>query len=333
MAALTRSVFELTANRNLATMNKENSSSGPVPTVHFEPGQNKEGENSNSNDNVNFSDVLKGNAGSKGNGKNNGSRKQSNSNKPKDRNTRPVIVIKPKESTQACDDTRKYLKTQLDPKTHTISNFRNGKDGSIIAECPIGSNLNVVKNSIESKLGENYSAVVPTPPVPRLKVVGMTDQYSDEEFIEYLRSQNEDIEINDVKVLRMYENPRFTYNKFNVVIEVDVDTYKCLLRAKNVNVRFDRCPVVPEVSVLRCFECGEFGHHSNKCQNGARCSRCSQQHKTSACTSTVLKCVNCLKTNQERKMNLDVNHAAFDTNCPIYKKLFDQRKSSLRFNK
>ena len=149
----------------------------------------------------------------------------------------------------------------------------------------------------------------------------------------FLKSQNEGIKINDVKVINSYENPRFRYNKYSAVIEVDLETYNSLLSAKQVNVEFDRCLVFPAVNVLRCFKCGEFGHKSMDCKNCDTCSRCSLKHKTSECTSTVLKCVNCLKTNKERNMNLDVNHAAFSSECLIYKRLFNQKKSSLCFNK
>lgn len=253
-------------------------------------------------------------------------------NSPKKSETRPVIVIKPT-SNQSSEDTRKFLYEKLDPKIHKISSFRNGKDGSVIVKCATGYNVDLVKNGMQNDLGENYSAVVPTS-VPRLKVLGMSYKYSSDVIIDYLKSHNEDIAINDVKVLNVYENPRFRYKQYNAVIEVDVDTYSCLLTAKKVNVKFDRCLVVPAVSVLRCFECGEFGHMSTKCNNSTACSKCSGSHKTSECTSTVLKCVNCIKMNNERNMNLNINHPAFSKNeCMAYKKLFDQKKSSLHFNK
>nr|XP_029730319.1 uncharacterized protein LOC115267467 [Aedes albopictus] len=287
---------------------------------------------------VSFADIVKNNSGNQTNGKisRKKSVKSNDANVTKKvevtRKARPVIVIKPQESSQSSDDTRKFLYTKLDPKIHKISNFRNGKDGSIIAECATGYNVNVVKDGIQSELGENYKAVVPSS-VPRLKVMGMCDQFSSDEFIQILKDQNEDIAINEVKVIRMFENPRFKYNKYNAVIEVDKNTYSCMLTARKVNIRFDRCLVVPDNSIVRCFECGEFGHVSTNCKNGTKCSKCSESHKSSECTSTVLKCVNCCKMNNERKLNLDVNHAAFNVSeCEVYKRLVQRKKSSLHLN-
>lgn len=333
---MTSSFFEKFADKKLAVMNEMQSESKSIRSESDRNPKRKKRKFQNSDDltddvfqeNSSFADVVK-NSRLVSTSKNNSN---SNTTKNKTRKARPVIVIKPKESKQACEDTRKFLKTQLDPKIHKISNFRNGKDGSIIVDCATGSNPVDVKNGVESNLGENYSAVVPTS-VPRLKIVGMSDQFSSDVFIDLLKSQNEDIEINEVNVVNMYQNPRFTYNKFSVVIEVDVDTYNCLLCAKQVNVGFDLCSVIPAINVLRCFKCGEFGHKSMDCSNCETCSRCSQHHKTSDCTSTVLKCVNCLKMNKERNLNLDVNHAAFSSECLVYKRLYDQKKSSLRFNK
>lgn len=337
-------VLELNAQQNLAVMNDARAR---TVTIHSESDQvgkkrridtlNPDENDDVFDDNATFAEVVKRRGKNKKSSISNSntneiSKSNNNGFKPVKRKTRPVIVIKPKESKQACEETRKFLKTKLDPKTHKVSNFRNGKDGSIIVECALGENIDKLKNGIESNLGENYSAVVPTA-VPRLKVVGMSENFPPDVFIDYLKSQNDCIEIKDVKVVNMYENPRFTYNKYSAVIEVDLDTYNCLLSAKQVNIEFDRCSVIPAINVLRCFKCGEFGHKSVDCKNCDTCSRCSQKHKTSECTSTVLKCVNCLKTNKERKMNLDVNHAAFSSECLIYKRLFDQKKSSLRFNK
>ncbi|XP_058455114.1 uncharacterized protein LOC131432692 [Malaya genurostris] len=136
----------------------------------------------------------------------------------RNRKTRSVIMIKPIESSQTSDDTRQFLKGRLDPRTHKISNFKNGKDGSIIVECAAGEDIQSVKENIESNLGTEYNAVIPKPGKPKLKIVGMSDRYSSDVFIDLLKSQNQEISIEDVKVVADFENPRFKYNKFSVII-------------------------------------------------------------------------------------------------------------------
>lgn len=242
------------------------------------------------------------------------------------RKTGPVIVIKPVKVSQTNDDTRKDLKNKLDPKIHNIRNFRNGKEGSVIVECVSSGDIDDVKSNIESGLGENYIAVIPTIPKPKVKIVGMSDEFSSDVLIELLKSQNENIIFNDIKVVTVLKNPRFKYNKFSVVLEVDVDTFKRLMKEKHVNVGWDRCPVVESVYVLRCFKCGEFGHKAKECKKDETCSKCCENHKTSDCSSNYFKCVNCLKTNSERKMNLDVEHPAYSVECPVYQKLLVNRK-------
>ena len=257
----------------------------------------------------------------------------SKKSKNKFRKARPVIVIKPEAKSQNCDDTRNFVKKTLDPKIHKISNFRNGKDGAIIVECATGDNVECVKNELESNLGKTYTAVIPKPVRPRLKIMGMTDQYSSDEFIDLLRAQNDDIAINEVKVVAKYENPNFKYSKFNVVIEVDVDTFKCLKKAKLVKIGFDRCPVYEAFGILRCFKCGEYGHKCTDCVNEDTCSKCSKNHRTSDCTTTDFKCINCLKSNVQLNLKLDVNHPAFSFECPVYKKKVENLKSMMQLSK
>ena len=253
---------------------------------------------------------------------------KNNNKKMKDRKLRPVIVIKPNENNQTNDETRTFIKSNLDPKIHKIRNFRNGKDGSIILECATSEVVSKVKSDIEGKFGQKYTSTVPAA-LPRLKIVGMSEKYSEEDFIEQLTSQNDEIFIEHVKVISSYENPHFKYNKYSVIIEVNYDTFDALMMAEKVNVGWDRCPVYEAVKILRCFKCGEFGHMSTNCENPEKCSKCSEPHKTSECTSTVLKCVNCLKKNTEQKMNLEVDHAAFSSRCSVFKHLVAVKKDRM----
>ncbi|XP_039446527.1 uncharacterized protein LOC120425953 [Culex pipiens pallens] len=277
-------------------------------------------ENDNVFESLTFADILKGNLETK------------NSSKEKKLAIRrPVIVIKPNENNQSNEQTRTFLKSNLDPKLHKINNFKNGRDGSIIAQCAPGQNLSKVKSDIENKIGQNYTAFVSNG-LPKLKIVGMSEKYAPEDFIDLLTTQNDEIFIEHVKVVSSYENPRIKYNKFSVIVEVNNDTFDALIEAGKVNIGFDRCSVFEAIKVLRCFKCGEFGHMSTTCTKNETCSKCSESHKTSECTSTVMKCVNCLKKNKEQKMNLDVNHAAFSSKCPVFRHLLAIKKDRMYEN-
>lgn len=246
----------------------------------------------------------------------------------------PVIVIKPVETSQEHNATIDFLKKTLDPKIHAINNFRNGKDGSIIAQCAADKDVNAMKNDIESCLGEKYEAVVPLVANPRVKIKGMSDRFvADEDLIAALKSQNEGIGINDARVVAVFENPRFKYNKFNAILEVDVPTFNNLMKVEKINIGFDRCPVVDALHILRCFKCKGFGHKSTECKNEENCSKCSEHHRTAECTSKDIRCVNCLKMNEDRKMSLDVNHEAFSSQCTVYRKLIERKKRNMQYAK
>ncbi|XP_039435502.1 uncharacterized protein LOC120417492 [Culex pipiens pallens] len=278
-------------------------------------------ENENVFESPTFAEILKG-----GNSEN----KKDHQHK-KLRTNRPKIVIKPNETNQSNDETRTFLKSNLDPKLHKINNLKNGRDGSIVAQCAPGENLLKVKNDIENKLGSNYTTIISSG-LPKLKIVGMSEKYDPTDFVELLTSQNDEIFIEHVKVISSYENPRMKYNKFSVIIEVNNDTFDALITAGKVNIGFDRCSVFEAIKVLRCFKCGEFGHMSTTCKNNETCSKCSESHKTSDCNSTVMKCLNCLKKNNEQKMNLDVNHAAFSSKCPVFRHLAAIKKDRMYEN-
>ena len=60
---------------------------------------------------------------------------------------------------------------------------------------------------------------------------------------------------------------------------------------------------------VRCFNCQKFGHTSNKCKGKKRCGNCGDEHHGDCDRPS--HCVNC-----------DGDHAAYDRDCPQWKKKF-----------
>jgi hypothetical protein len=66
-----------------------------------------------------------------------------------------------------------------------------------------------------------------------------------------------------------------------------------------------------EPRAIRCLNCMQYGHTSNRCNNRAKCSRCFASHKTEDCTAHTPKefCKDCHAT----------DHRAGHKTCPKYK--------------
>ena len=195
--------------------------------------------------------------------------------------------------------------------------FRNGRDGQVYAQCPALANLDSIRKEVEDILGDDYSTSLP---MARVKIIGMSEKYSSSDLVELLKSQNEGIPWKQVNVIGMFESKIYKYQKHNVVLEIDHETDKCLAKLDKINIGFDRCKISRSIHVMRCFKCGQFSHKSTDCQNKEACSKCSGEHRTSDCTSSILKCVNCVLANTSRNLKLQVQHAANSYECPLFKK-------------
>ncbi|XP_061519791.1 uncharacterized protein LOC133395109 [Anopheles gambiae] len=218
---------------------------------------------------------------------------------------------------QSCNVTRAYLRAKLDPVKYNLSDFRNGTGGQIMVQCPLNTNKEKLRKDIEADLGAEYST---SNPLIRMKVMGMTENYSDEEIINFLKKQNSIIPWLQIKIAGRYENKNLKYEKFNVFIDVDEKSFTMLNTLKTIRIGFADCRLVRSIRILRCFKCSQYGHTKTFCKNEETCSKCGENHLTATCKSLCFRCINCENENLKNNAMLDTNHAANSKWCPIYKK-------------
>ena len=65
------------------------------------------------------------------------------------------------------------------------------------------------------------------------------------------------------------------------------------------------------LQIIRCYKCQTYGHIAKNCRKQAVCENCSEQACESPCSNPP-RCTNCSN-----------EHPAFDTNCPVYVKKYE----------
>ena len=143
----------------------------------------------------------------------------------KNKNSKTLVIV-PKLG-QSCDKTRADLRSKLDPRKQQVSEFRNGKDGQVVVQCSAQVKLDELRKEVENILGDEYATDLP---LSRVKIIGMSEKYTDSHLVDLLKSQNEGIPWKQVKVIGMFENKIYKYQKYNAVLEIDYESDLCLAK-------------------------------------------------------------------------------------------------------
>lgn len=102
-------------------------------------------------------------------------------------------------------------------------------------------------------------------------------------------------------------------------------------------VNWDSCKIFEHVNLIRCFKCLGFNHFSKDCSRQTTCKFCASNHESSACSrsssSQDYKCVNCSYHVEHLKMQLDVNHHAFSSDCKVLQRKFMEERKKVEIVK
>jgi hypothetical protein len=72
------------------------------------------------------------------------------------KNNEAVMIVKPKNKKQKNEKTKSDLKNIINPNDTPINGLIDSKDGSVILKCKKKSDVNKIKEMVESSLSENY---------------------------------------------------------------------------------------------------------------------------------------------------------------------------------
>lgn len=165
---------------------------------------------------------------------------------------------------------------------------------------------------------------------PKIKIVGMYDDWDDEMLIKKLKEQNHFMANSDLKIVQKFKGLRGSYN---VVLEVSDNSFTKILEAGTVRIHFENCRVLEDINIYRCYKCCGYNHKARDCSSLYICKYCAGNHDSRTCTSEYVVCINCKKAAEISNMNLDVNHTAFDNSCVIYKRKLEVARQRIDYRK
>lgn len=59
--------------------------------------------------------------------------------------------------------------------------------------------------------------------------------------------------------------------------------------------------------------------------------KCPDEHKIIECNSNIERCINCIKTVEILKINIDCNHTAFEKNYPVHTRVVVGIRSKVNY--
>ncbi|XP_062699458.1 uncharacterized protein LOC134284518 [Aedes albopictus] len=242
-----------------------------------------------------------------------------------------TVRVKPI-ATQSNHQTKKEVRSKIDPSQMGIKSVRNGMNGSIIVECGNVNEAEGLVKAIKDKFNGAYSADIEQPRRPKIKILGVTGNYESNELMEILSEQNGIEDVQFLKVLKCIPSKKNSENEYSLICEVDAKTFELVMRKGKLNIDFERCRVMESVNLFRCFKCCGFGHKSTECKNNLHCAKCAKSHDVKDCSSDQEFCVNCIYSNKERKTQFDINHSSWSVDCPIYLKKVSISKSFINYD-
>lgn len=235
-------------------------------------------------------------------------------------NTTPAVIIRPKNHEQTSSQTRIDILENINPldTNLNISKVKEVKNGGILVGCKTIEENTKFKQMAEEKLAA-YEVKEVSGVSPRIRIAGIREKFSEEVLLRYIIGMNGQL-INgaDCKVLKLSPT-RKNKDMYQATLQVDRISYEKVMKAGNIFIGYDSCPVFDAVEILRCYNCNNFNHSAKHCSKDPSCPRCGENHSVVNCKSDTLKCSNCVSLSLNKNIDVPVNHAAWDTvNCAAY---------------
>lgn len=247
-------------------------------------------------------------------------------------NSTTTLMIKPT-NIQNSKKTKQDLGKFINPSTLdvNIKKINDLENGSIKIQCKTNEEVDKLKKEVESKLGQTYKIQSQEMRGPRLKVIGIEEEFKYDELKKVILDQNKEIENANLKIIVLKKMK----TKYMAIIEIDGENYKKTINKGMLFINFTICPVFEYFDVHRCYKCSGYNHSAKFCSKSQICMKCGKSdHEVNNCLTTKenIQCPNCIDVNKKFDLGYFINHSPFDINCQVYKNQIKKNKLKINYN-
>ncbi|XP_055615186.1 uncharacterized protein LOC129761489 [Toxorhynchites rutilus septentrionalis] len=242
-----------------------------------------------------------------------------------------TVLLKPKKD-QPAEETKSDICAESDPVAFAVKDIWLKENGEVAVRCGTSDfALNLVKAAVAAFSGK-YNVEIQKLLKPRIKIIGFSEDMSEEAVVINLKKRNSLDDQCELKVVRMTKNEK--RNQMSATIETDARGYDILMKLQRVNLGWERCRVIDTTNALRCFNCSEFRHKAVDCRKPACCPKCAGHHMAEECKADFVKCINCHLENTKRATGelLNIAHAAWSNECPLNRKRLNKARQRIDFS-
>lgn len=242
------------------------------------------------------------------------------------------IIIRSKKK-QTSKQTKETVKSKISLTGNKIcvSNIREISNGGILLTCDTKEARDLLLNRLDEKINsEEYETKVTKLRKPTIKIVNITDEYSNATLVDEIKLKNPFLEYDEIEVRHIREiKSKKTWTAF---IETAGEAFRKIMDQGKVYLNWDSCPVYEDISVLRCYNCQRYHHKGKQCTNDPVCSKCENAHNSRDCQEEIICCNNCKLLIKDNNVdNIDTNHEATSDECPVFKKHRDNAIKNINY--
>lgn len=247
----------------------------------------------------------------------------------------PGIIIKPTDANQTSNETKKEIKSNINPSNikAAIKSINDIKHGGIIIKTDTEESNKKLILEINKKFKDKYTAYATKKYKPKIKIVGLPNNYTKEELIRDLCNQNSFInETDEIDITYTIQTKKKTWIIF---AEVSGDVFHRLMDKRYVNVGWDSYPVFEDIYIKQCTKCQQYGHKREKCtMQQPTCKYCGEQHSGNECNvdGKNYKCANCEHANDKYNRTYNSNHATDGDKCEIRQSKIDRYRGNINYS-